>query len=45
MKSENYSTQHPDNARPPYWKNDGNRFVSSSEETAECVDAFRVPRR
>ncbi len=36
------ATQHPDNARAPYWKGDGVGFVSSSEETAECVDAFRV---
>ena len=35
------ATQHPDNARAPYWEKDGNGFVSSSEETAECVDAFR----
>ncbi len=36
------ATQHPDNAQAPYWKKDGVGFVSSSEETAECVDAFRV---
>src|SRR3989344_5496647 len=36
------ATQHPDNAHTPYWKNDGVGFVSSSEETAECGDAFRV---
>ena len=35
------ATQHPDNARAPYWEKDGDGFVSSREETAECVDAFR----
>ncbi len=35
------ATQHPDNAQAPYWKKDGSGFVSSSEETAECVDSFR----
>ncbi|MFA6552655.1 MAG: phosphoenolpyruvate carboxylase [Candidatus Paceibacterota bacterium] len=35
------ATQHPDNARTPYWERDGDGFVSSREETAECVDAFR----
>lgn len=35
------ATQHPDNARAPYWERDGDGFVSSREETAECVDAFR----
>lgn len=35
------ATQHPDNAQAPYWERDGDGFVSSREETAECVDAFR----
>lgn len=35
------ATQHPDNAKAPYWEKDGDGFVSSGEETAECVDAFR----
>ncbi len=35
------ATQHPDNAKTPYWKKSGSGFVSSGEETAECVDAFR----
>ena len=35
------ATQHPDNANPPYWEKDGDGFVSSREETEECVDAFR----
>ncbi|MDP9249000.1 MAG: phosphoenolpyruvate carboxylase [bacterium] len=34
------ATQHPDNARAPYWERDGDGFVGVSEETAECVDAF-----
>ena len=35
------ATQHPDNARAPYWEKDGDGFVNSREETAECVEAFR----
>jgi phosphoenolpyruvate carboxylase len=35
------ATQHPDNARAPYWETDGDGFVSAGEETAECVSAFR----
>ncbi len=35
------ATQHPDNAKAPYWEKDGNGFVNSREETVECVDAFR----
>ena len=35
------ATQHPDNAKAPYWEKDGNGFISSKEETIECVDAFR----
>ena len=35
------ATQHPDNANAPYWENDGDGFVSSSEESAECVDTFK----
>ncbi len=34
------ATQHPDNARAPYWERDGDGFVSSGEEVTECVDAF-----
>jgi phosphoenolpyruvate carboxylase len=34
------ATQHPDNAKAPYWKKDGYEFVSTNEETAECVDTF-----
>jgi phosphoenolpyruvate carboxylase len=34
------STQHPDNAGVPYWKYDHNAFVSSADETTECMDAF-----
>jgi len=34
------ATQHPDNARAPYWEKDGDGFVSSGEEVTECVDAF-----
>ncbi len=35
------ATQHPDNASAPYWKRGGEAFVSSSEEVAECVDAYK----
>jgi phosphoenolpyruvate carboxylase len=35
------ATQHPDNVRAPYWERDGDGFISSSEETAECIDAFQ----
>ncbi|PIR44975.1 MAG: phosphoenolpyruvate carboxylase [Candidatus Vogelbacteria bacterium CG10_big_fil_rev_8_21_14_0_10_51_16] len=35
------ATQHPDNVRAPYWKKNGDGFISSSEETTECMDAFR----
>ena len=34
------ATQHPDNARTPYWERDGDGFISSREETTECMDAF-----
>ena len=36
------ATQHPDNARAPYWEKDGDGFISSGEEIAECVDSFQV---
>ena len=36
------ATQHPDNARAPYWERDGDGYVSTSEEVTECVDAFRT---
>jgi phosphoenolpyruvate carboxylase len=35
------ATQHPDNAKAPYWEKQGNGFVNAKEEVAECVDAFR----
>ena len=35
------ATQHPDNARAPYWERDGDGFISSREEIVECVDTFR----
>ncbi|MEK7113640.1 MAG: phosphoenolpyruvate carboxylase [Patescibacteria group bacterium] len=35
------ATQHPDNAKAPYWEQDGDTFVSAKEEPAECVDAFQ----
>ena len=35
------ATQHPDNAKAPYWERDGDGFVSAGEEVAECMDAFR----
>ncbi|MFA5791771.1 MAG: phosphoenolpyruvate carboxylase [Candidatus Paceibacterota bacterium] len=36
------ATQHPDNAQAPYWEKGGDGFISSREETTECVDAFRT---
>lgn len=35
------ATQHPDNAYAPYWEKDGDGFVSTAEETAECYSAFK----
>lgn len=35
------ATQHPDNASAPYWETDGDAFVSTREETAECFSAFK----
>lgn len=35
------ATQHPDNARAPYWERDGDGFVSTKEEVAECFSAYR----
>ncbi|MDX9893728.1 MAG: phosphoenolpyruvate carboxylase [Patescibacteria group bacterium] len=35
------ATQHPDNACAPYWEKDGDGFVSTREETAECFSAFK----
>lgn len=35
------ATQHPDNARAPYWERDGDGFVSVFEELDECVSSFR----
>ena len=34
------ATQHPDNACAPYWEKDGDGFVSTYEEVAECYSAF-----
>lgn len=34
------ATQHPDNARAAYWEKDGDGFVSTQEELAECMSAF-----
>jgi len=36
------ATQHPDNANAPYWKKDGNAFVDTAAEAAECMDAFQA---
>ncbi len=35
------ATQHPDNANAPYWEKDGDGFVSTREEIAECQSAFQ----
>ncbi len=34
------ATQHPDNARAPYWHKEGKGFIGASKETKECVEAF-----
>ncbi|PIT93625.1 phosphoenolpyruvate carboxylase [Candidatus Falkowbacteria bacterium CG10_big_fil_rev_8_21_14_0_10_43_11] len=34
------ATQHPDNACAPYWERDGDGFISTYEEVAECHSAF-----
>ena len=35
------ATQHPDNARAPYWERNGDGFVSSLEEVEESVSTYR----
>lgn len=35
------ATQHPDNARPPYWNKTGTPFVDSQKEIQDCLSAFR----
>src|SRR3989338_1503120 len=35
------ATQHPDNARGPFWEKNGDGFVSVYEEPEECVANFR----
>jgi len=34
------ATQHPDNACAPYWERDGDGFISTHEEVAECYTSF-----
>jgi len=34
------ATQHPDNASPPYWKTNGDAFISSYDEVYECFLDF-----
>jgi len=34
------ATQHPDNARAPYWEEDGDGYISTREETREAFSAF-----
>ncbi len=34
------ATQHPDNASPPYWKTNGEAFISSYDEVYECYLDF-----
>jgi len=34
------ATQHPDNASPPYWKTNGDAFISSHDEVYECFLDF-----
>lgn len=33
-------TQHPDNAYPPFWEEDGDGYVSTSEEVQEAATSF-----
>jgi len=35
------ATQHPDNARAPYWERDGDGFVNSLEEVEESMSCYR----
>ena len=35
------ATQHPDNARAPYWERDGDGFVNIYEELEECMSCYR----
>lgn len=35
------ATQHPDNARAPYWETDGNGFIDLYEELPECLSCYR----
>ncbi|MHB1730799.1 MAG: phosphoenolpyruvate carboxylase, partial [Leptospirillum sp.] len=30
------ATQHPDNASAPYWKSNGEAFISTLDELEEC---------
>lgn len=34
------ATQHPDNARAPFWETDGDGFISAQEEVREAYSAF-----
>jgi phosphoenolpyruvate carboxylase len=34
------ATQHPDNASHPYWKTNGDAFISSYDEVFECYLDF-----
>jgi phosphoenolpyruvate carboxylase len=34
------ATQHPDNAHAPYWEKDGDGFISTHEEVAECYSSL-----
>lgn len=35
------ATQHPDNARSPYWNKTGSPFVDSQKEIQDCLSSFR----
>ncbi len=34
------ATQHPDNASAPYWDKSANPFVSTTQETIDCMNCF-----
>ncbi len=38
------ATQHPDHAEVPYWKTNGEAFISTQEEVDECFRAFNELR-
>ena len=39
--SDLMATQHPDHASVPFWKHDGNPFISAQDEVEECFINFK----